>query len=70
MNIQDIIAFTATERTHDWMASKRQIAAGIGNPFGVVRSSAIPWFADVTASVLLVGPGKITEDTSGFPLAI
>ena len=70
MNIHGTIAFTVTERTPERVVAEMPITAGIKNPFGVVHAGAILWFADVAASVLLMGPGKVTEGMSGFPLAI
>ncbi len=70
MNIQGAIAFTFTERTPERVVAQMSITAGIKNPFGVAHAGAILWFADVAASVLLMGPGKATEGMSGFPLAI
>jgi uncharacterized protein (TIGR00369 family) len=70
MNIEGAIAFTITERTPERVVAEMPITAGIRNPFGVVHAGAILWFADVAASVLLIGPGKVIEGMSGFPLAI
>jgi len=52
------------------VVAEMPVQPGIKNPFGVVNAGAILWFADVTASVLLLGPGEATEGTKGFPLAI
>ena len=46
------------------------ITAGIRNPFGIVNAGAILWFADVAASVLILGPVNTAEGMKGFPLAI
>ncbi len=70
MHIQGSIAFTITERTSERVVAEMPITAGIKNPFGVVHAGAILWFADVAASVLLIGPGEMTEGMKGFPLAI
>ena len=70
MHIQGSIAFTITERTAHRVVAEMPIAAGIRNPFGVVHAGAILWFADVAASVLVLGPGEMSEGMRGFPLAI
>lgn len=70
MHIQGSIAFTITERTAHRVVAEMPIAAGIRNPFGVVHAGAILWFADVAASVLVLGSGEMSEGMQGFPLAI
>ena len=40
------------------------------NPYGSVHAGAILWFADVAASVLLIGSTQASEGMQGFPLAI
>ena len=70
MHIQGEIEFTLIERTAERVVGEMPIAAGIKNPFGVVHAGAILWFADVAASVLLMGPEQPTEGMKGFPLAI
>ena len=66
---QGSIEFTVTERGPDRVVSDMPIAAGITNPFGVVHAGAILWFADVTATLLVIGDTK-PEGMAGFPLAI
>ena len=46
------------------------ILAGIKNAFGVVHVGAILWFADVTATVLVIDSDHVSEGMKGFPLAI
>ena len=70
INIHGSIAFTITERTPERVVGKMPIEAGIKNPFGMVHAGAILWFADVAASVLLIGPGEMAEGMKGIPLAI
>ena len=70
MKVQGNITFTVTERTADRVVSKMPIGDGIKNPFGLVHAGAILWMADVTATVLAIGPGEASEGMSGFPLAI
>jgi uncharacterized protein (TIGR00369 family) len=43
---------------------------GIKNPFGVVHAGAMLWFADVTATLLVIGDASPQEGMKGFPLAI
>jgi len=67
---QGSIEFTVTERGPDRVVSEMAIAAGIRNPFGVVHAGAILWFADVTATLLVIGDAIPAEGMKGFPLAI
>jgi uncharacterized protein (TIGR00369 family) len=46
------------------------IGSGVKNPFGVVHAGAMLWLADVTATILVMGPDQASESTKGFPLAI
>jgi uncharacterized protein (TIGR00369 family) len=70
MHIQGSIAFTVTEHTPERVVADMPIGAGIRNPFGSVHAGAILWMADVAATLLVLGPGEITEGMKGFPLAI
>jgi len=70
MKVQGEIEFTITERSEDRVVSKMPVGAGIKNPFGVVHAGALLWLADVTATVLVMGPGDATQGMKGFPLAI
>ena len=71
MKIEGSIEFSIVEHTDDRVASEMPIRAGIKNPFGVVHVGAILWLADVTATVLVMGPGaQASEGKKGFPLAI
>ena len=71
MKIEGSIEFSIVEHTDDRVASEMPIRAGIKNPFGVVHVGAILWLADVTATVLVMGPGaQASEGMKGFPLAI
>jgi uncharacterized protein (TIGR00369 family) len=71
MKIEGSIEFSIVEHTDDRVASEMPIRAGIKNPFGVVHVGAILWLADVTATVLVMGPGaQASGGMKGFPLAI
>jgi 1,4-dihydroxy-2-naphthoyl-CoA hydrolase len=70
MKVQGTLEFTITERTADRVVSELPIEAGVRNSFGVVHAGAILWFADVTATVLVMGEPRPDEETTGFPLAI
>ncbi len=71
MKMQGAIEFTVVERSADRVVSEMPITAGVKNPFGVVHAGAMLWFADVTATVLVIdGPEQPTEGMKGFPLAI
>lgn len=70
MKFNGNIEFTITERSAERVESTMPISAGIKNPFGVVHAGAILWFADVTATVLVMPSGEASEGMTGFPLAI
>lgn len=70
MRVHGEIEFTLVERTAERAVGEMPITAGIKNPFGVVHAGAILWFADVAASVLLMGTTEPAEGMKGFPLAI
>jgi len=71
MKLEGSIEFSIVERTDNRVVSEMPIQAGIKNPFGVVHVGAILWLADVTATVLVMGPGaQASEGMKGFPLAI
>lgn len=70
MRIKGEIEFTIIERSENRVVSEMPIGAGIKNPFGVAHAGALLWLADVTATVLVLGPGNTTEGMEGFPLAI
>jgi len=70
MKVEGKIEFTITERMAERVVSEMPVSPGIKNPFGVVHAGALLWMADVTATVLVIGPGDATEGMKGFPLAI
>ena len=70
MKIEGSIEFSIIERGDNRVVSEMPIRAGIKNPFGVVHVGAILWLADVTATVLVMGPAQASEGMKGFPLAI
>ena len=71
MRFEGSIEFSIVEHNEDRVASEMPIRAGIKNPFGVVHVGAILWLADVTATVLVMGPGaQASEGMKGFPLGI
>jgi 1,4-dihydroxy-2-naphthoyl-CoA hydrolase len=70
MKMEGSIEFTVTERTGDRVVSEMPVTAGVRNPFGVVHAGAMLWLADVTATILVMGPEQASEGMKGFPLAI
>ncbi|MGH9929478.1 MAG: PaaI family thioesterase [Pyrinomonadaceae bacterium] len=70
MKVEGSIEFSVIEHTSDRVVSEMPIHAGIRNPFGSVHAGAILWFADVTATFLVIGSTTATEGMKGFPLAI
>jgi 1,4-dihydroxy-2-naphthoyl-CoA hydrolase len=70
VTIQGSITFAIIERTDERVIAEMPIAAGIKNPYGVVHAGAMLWMADVTATVLVMGPNRPSDGGTGFPLAI
>jgi uncharacterized protein (TIGR00369 family) len=70
MQVKGAIEFTITEHGADRAVSEMPIQAGIKNPFGGVHAGAMLWFADVTATRLVLGEREMSEGMQGFPLAI
>jgi uncharacterized protein (TIGR00369 family) len=70
MRVEGRIEFTIIDQSAERVMSEMPILPGILNPFGVVHAGAILWFADVTATVLVMGSTEFREGMSGFPLAI
>ena len=69
MQYKGDIAFELISKSNEQVVSKMPITKGVLNPFGVVNAGAIIWFADATASLLLLDSNPV-EGMSGFPLAI
>jgi 1,4-dihydroxy-2-naphthoyl-CoA hydrolase len=70
LKIEGKIQFEVMEQGPDRVVFEMPIQPGVKNPYGVVHAGAILWFADVTASILLLGSSHPTEGMAGFPLAI
>ena len=70
MRVQGTIDFIIVEQSIERVVAEMPVTDGIRNPFGVAHAGAMLWFADVTATVLVKGPGEATEGMKGFPLAI
>jgi uncharacterized protein (TIGR00369 family) len=70
MNIEGKIVFHVVEQTPERVISEMPIQPGVKNPYGVVNAGAILWFADVTATILVMGSARASEGMAGFPLAV
>jgi 1,4-dihydroxy-2-naphthoyl-CoA hydrolase len=70
IKIEGKIEFDVVAQTPERVISEMPIQPGIMNPYGVVNAGAILWFADVTATVLVLGTTSPTEGMAGFPLCI
>ena len=71
MKIEGNIEFCVVEQVPERVVSEMPILPGILNPYGSVNAGAVLWFADVTASILMMGPSTLpSEGMAGFPLAI
>ncbi|MCM2358291.1 MAG: PaaI family thioesterase [Geobacteraceae bacterium] len=64
------IEFTVVEQHLEQVISEMPILPGVLNPYGTVNAGAILWFADVTATILVLGSPRASEGMAGFPLAI
>ena len=70
MEFEGSIRFSILEQTKDKVVGEMPIHSGIKNPYGVVHVGAMLWFADVCATVLVLGSPQAVEGEKGFPLAI
>ena len=71
IKIEGNIEFAVVEQTSERVVAEMPIKPGVLNPYGSVNAGAILWFADVTATILVMGPSALpTEGMAGFPLAI
>ena len=70
MKVEGHIEFTVVEQTAERVVSEMPVTAGIKNPYGTVHAGATLWFADVTATMLVMGKPDASEGMKGFPLAI
>lgn len=70
MEYKGSIRFSIVEQAKDKVIGEMPVHDGIKNPYGVVHVGAILWFADVCATVLVLGSTEATEGQKGFPLAI
>ncbi|MHC4639129.1 MAG: PaaI family thioesterase [Planctomycetota bacterium] len=64
------INFSIVRRTDDEVESEMPIQPGVLNPLGTVHAGATVWFADVTATTLVLGGRDPSAGMTGFPLAI
>jgi len=71
MKIEGNIEFYVVEQVPERVVSEMPILPGILNPYGSVNAGAILWFADITATILVLGPSTLpSEGMAGFPLCI
>lgn len=70
MKVEGHIEFTIVEQSAERVVSEMPVTAGIKNPYGTVHAGATLWFADVTATILVMGKSDASEGMKGFPLAI
>lgn len=70
MRFEGNIEFHVVEQAAERVVSEMPIQPGVLNPYGVVNAGAILWFADVTATISVLGSSRPTEGMAGFPLAI
>jgi 1,4-dihydroxy-2-naphthoyl-CoA hydrolase len=69
-NLKGSLRFSIFQHTDDKVVGEMPIHSGIKNPYGIVHVEAMPWFADVCATVLVFGPHPASEGHKRFPLAI
>ena len=70
MDYSGSIAFRIVERSAAQVTAEMPIQAGVLNPYGTVHAGATLWFADVTATTLVLEGRDATAGMQGFPLAI
>ena len=66
MKVEGSLEFTVVEQTADRVVSEMPIHSGVKNPFGVVHAGAMLWLADVTATMLVLGPVQTAEGMKAF----
>ena len=64
------IQFTILNRNAEEVTAEMPIGPGILNPYGTVHAGATLWFADVTATSLVLESKDASKGMKGFPLAI
>lgn len=70
IKIEGKIEFDVVEQAPERVVAEMPILPGVLNPYGSVNAGAILWFADVTATILVLGSSTPTEGMAGFPLCI
>ena len=70
MQYSGAIHFTIVERSAEEVVAEMPIGPGILNPYGTVHAGATLWFADVTATTLVLAGRDAAKGMQGFPLAI
>lgn len=64
------IRFTSRTVTETEARGEMEVQPGILNPFGTVHAGAMIWFADVTATRLVLAGVPAERGMKGFPLAV
>ncbi len=64
------IAFDVGAPRDGAISARMTVTDGMRNPFGTVHAGALIWFADVTATHLVLDGRTPTPGMTGFPLAI
>jgi len=70
MQVAGTIEFTVLEQTSERVVGEMPVTQGILNPFGVAHAGAVLWFADVCATLLVLGKTDVAPGASGFPLGV
>ncbi len=70
MHYAGSIEFTILDRSTEEVSAEMPITPGILNPYGTVHAGATLWFADVTATTLVLEGRDASAGMKGFPLAI
>jgi acyl-coenzyme A thioesterase PaaI-like protein len=70
MKVAGAIEFAVLEQTPERVVGEMPVTQGILNPFGVAHAGAMLWFADVCATLLVLGKFEVSPGASGFPLGI
>jgi 1,4-dihydroxy-2-naphthoyl-CoA hydrolase len=70
MHYSGSIDFTIVAHSPDEVVAEMPVTTGILNPYGTVHAGATLWFADVTATTLVLEGRDASKGMKGFPLAI
>lgn len=70
MHVTGHIVFDVVEQTPERVVGRMPVQPGILNPYGLAHAGAMLWFADVCATMLVLGGAPVAPGQPGFPLGV